>query len=426
MDTKPLGRRRFLKDGALLAGMAMGAMRAPAAQSPAGESPQSRPADARAYGERSRFETAARLGDPPLYRYVQARITPIQDSIGILTPSSLHFMNNHGYEPPDINPREHRLMIHGLVERPLIFTLEELKRLPAVSRVHFIECAGNTSPSLLRQFRHNDEEPQERSIQQTYGMTACSEWTGVLLSVLLKEAGLQKNALWILAEGAETGKHSKSIPIEKAMDDVLVAYGQNGEAVRPEQGYPLRLLVPGWEGISNVKWLRRIKIVDQPYMAKWETIAYSSLRPDGKARWFNFEMGVKSVITYPSNLHRLPAPGFYQISGLAWSGGGSIRRVEVSTDGGKTWKDAQIQQPVHRIAHTRFRMDWKWNGEETVLQSRSTDDRGQMQPTMAEISKIWGVDADYFLTTTNVVNHFNAIQPWKVNRDGSVHNAMFG
>ena len=345
-------------------------------------------------------------------------MTPLQDSIGIITPSSLHYVTTHGYDPPDIDPRQHRLLIHGMVDRPLIFTLEELKRLPSVSRIHFLECAGNSDLD-------RDDQANAETVQETHGQTSCSEWTGVLLSLLLKEAGVQKGASWLVAEGADAGKHTKSIPLEKAMDDVLVAYGQNGEAVRPEQGYPLRLLVPGWEGISNVKWLRRIKVVDQPYMTKWESTMYASLRPDGKARWFQFEMGPKSVITFPSGGQRLPGRGFYEITGLAWSGGGAIRRVEVSTDGGRTWKDAQLQEPVLRMAHTRFRFPWNWDGEEAVLQSRCTDERGDVQPTLAELGKIWGVNPDYWQSTTNRINHFNAIQPWKVTRDGSVHNAMF-
>jgi sulfane dehydrogenase subunit SoxC len=247
----------------------------------------------------------------------------------------------------------------------------------------------------------------------------------VPLSLLLREAGVRKGASWLVAEGAEPGKRAKSIPLEKAMSDVLVAYGQNGEPVRPEQGYPLRLLVPGFVGVHNVKWLRRIKVGDQPYMSVDDSVGYSDLRPDGKARWFQFELPPKSVITSPSGGQRLPGRGFYEISGLAWSGGGAIRRVEVSTDGGRRWKDAQFQENVHRFAHTRFRLAWNWDGEETALLSRCTDELGQVQPTLAELGKIWGVSREYWLSTSNYVTHFNAIQPWKVTREGSVHNAMF-
>ena len=235
---------------------------------------------------------------------------------------------------------------------------------------------------------------------------------------------VQKGASWLVSEGGDEGKFSHTLPLAKAMDDVMVAYAQNGEPVRPEQGYPLRLLVPGYEGINNVKWLRRIKVVDQPYMGMRESTKYPSLRVDGKARWFQFEMPPKSVITRPSGGQRLAGPGFYEITGLAWSGRGTIRKVEVSTDGGRTWKEAQLQAPVLRIAHTRFRFNWNWNGEEATIQSRCTDDLDQIQPTLAELSKVWNVNLEYWKATRNPINIFNAIQPWKVNRDGSIQNAM--
>jgi sulfane dehydrogenase subunit SoxC len=247
----------------------------------------------------------------------------------------------------------------------------------------------------------------------------------VLLSLLLKEAGVKKGASWLLAESADRVKHAMSFSLEKAMDDAIVAYGQNGEAIRPDQGYPLRLLLPGWEGVRNVKWLRRIQVGDQPFMTHIEIGTNASLRQDGKARWFNFEMGPKSVITFPSGGQRLPSRGFYEITGLAWSGLGAIRRVEVSTNGGRSWKDAELQQPVFRKAHTRFRFPWNWNGEEAVLQSRCTDDQGATQPSLIEFAKIWGVSPDYFRTTTNSVIHFNPIQPWRITREGSVHNAVW-
>jgi sulfane dehydrogenase subunit SoxC len=348
--------------------------------------------------------------------------TPLQDTVGFITPSPLHYVISHAHEPPDIDPREHRLMIHGMVDRPLIVTVEEIKRLPSVSRPHFIECNANSStagpggPARVA---------VEATVRETHGFTSCSIWTGVPLSLLLDQAGVQKGATWIIAEGSEEGKHAKSLPLEKALDDSLVAYGQNGEAIRPEQGYPLRLVVPGWEGINNVKWLRRIKVVDQPYMGMMESTKYPSLRLDGKARWFQFELGPRSVITRPSGGQKLPAPGFYEISGLAWSGRGTIRKVEISTDRGRTWKEAQIQGPAYSKAHTRFGMGWTWDGEETILQARCLDDQGEVQPTMADLAKIWGVQLDFFKSTSIVIGHFNAIQPWKVNRDGSVQNALF-
>ena len=424
------GRRRFLKSGALLAGVAAGGLRTLAGEPVGAGASESKPPDLHAYGERSRFESATRKGalgtwpqptSPPDYHKDFGFRTPLQDSVGYLTPAALHYIVSHGYEPPDIDPREHHLLIHGLVDRPLIFSLEDLQRIPSVSRVHFVECNGNSAPTgptgAIRRGAN-------ANAQDTHGLTSCSIWTGIPVSMLLKQAGVQAGAKWIIAEGAEKGKHSKSIPIEKAMDDMMVAYGQNGEAIRPEQGYPLRLLVPGWEGINNVKWLRRIKVVDEPVMAMRETTKYPSLRIDGKARWFQSQIGPKSLITRPSGGQKLSGPGFYEISGLAWSGGGAITRVEISTDGGRNWKDAEFQGPAYKKAHVRFGFAWNWDGQEAVLQSRCTDDTGEVQPTVAEIAKIWNVQPDFLQKTDTVVGHFNAIQPWKINGDGSVQNAI--
>ena len=427
MNPKNSDRRRFLKRGAALAGLAVGA--SASALPLAGKPSPERVDDLHLYGERSRFVDAVRIGsiNNPERRLKDEPVafglkTPLQDQIGMITPASLHFIVSHGFEPPDIDPQEHRLLIHGMVDRPLMFTVDDLKRLPSVSRFHFIECHGNSTtagPGGPARIAPN------ATAQDTHGFTSCSQWTGVPLSLLLKEAGVQKGASWIMAEGADASKHSKSFPLAKGMDDAIVAYGQNGEPVRPEQGFPLRLVVPGWQGINNVKWLRRIDLVDEPYMAMMETSRYPSLKLDGKSRWFEFELGPKSVITRPSGGHHLPVRGYYEISGLAWSGGGAIRRVEVSTDGGRNWKDAQLHDPVARKAHTRFSIPWNWDGEEAVLHSRCTDDQGTVQPTMAEVAKLWGTDVDFFRKTSLIVGDFNAIQPWKVNRDGSVQNALF-
>jgi sulfane dehydrogenase subunit SoxC len=429
MSTKRPGRRDFLAKGAALAGLAAGAASSPSARLFAADVPAANPADLHAYGQRSRFEKDARVGQiamwpivPGVQRDYGFR-TPLQDSVGIITPASLHFIISHGHEPPDIDPHEHRLMIHGMVDRPLFFTLDEIKRLPSVSRLHFLECHGNSAAAGPT---GDPRKVPNATVQETHGLTSCSIWTGVALSLLLGQVGVQKGARWIVAEGTEEGKHSKSIPLEKAMDDCLITYGQNGEALRPEQGYPLRLLVPGWQGINNVKWLRRIYVVDEPYMAMMESTKYPSPRLDGKSRWFESEMGPKSVITRPSGGQQLDARGFYEITGLAWSGGDAVRRVEVSVDGGRNWKDARLQQPIAPKAHTRFGFDWTWNGEEVVLQSRCTDNKGQVQPTIAELAKFWGVDMDYFrmAATTADMGNFNAIQPWKIGRDGSVTNAL--
>jgi sulfane dehydrogenase subunit SoxC len=358
----------------------------------------------RPYGERSRFEQTVREKPPGGLDEFGGNFTPLDETLGIITPSALHFVVQRG-SLPDIDPRKHRLLIHGLVDRPVVLTIEEIRRLPSTSRILFIECAGNTASEW--------RAPTRKSVRGTHGSTGCSEWTGVPLSLLLREAGVQKGAAWVLAEGADATGNERSLPMAKAMDDVLVAYGQNGEAPRPENGYPLRLIVPGWEGNVNVKWLRRLTVVDRPYMTRLESTRHASIMPDGKARQFNFVMEAKSVITFPSGTQRLLGPGLYEIRGLAWSGRGLVRRVEVSTDGGKTWRDARLQEPLLPLAHTRFRLDWRWDGSEAVLQSRCTDETGYVQPTLAALVGVRGLDSYYFN---------NAIQSWKVAADGSVHN----
>jgi sulfane dehydrogenase subunit SoxC len=451
MNSKKTDRRKFLQGSAALAGLAVGGTPFARAQTLQTNAPEPHPLKDIGYGERSPFENSVRtvtLGGPrdvipglPPGETGQ-RLTPLQDSTGIITPSALHFMTARGSRIPDIDPREHRLMIHGMVDRPLVFTMDELKRLPSVSRIHFIECAGNSGVSHYKAMVKglevaNSPELKKSTfvIQQVHGRVSTSEWTGVLLSTLLKEAGVQKNASWLVVEGADANRHSKSIPLEKGLDDVIVAYSQNGEAVRPEQGYPLRLVVPGWEGVSNVKYLRSVKVTDKPYYLKVETANYTNLTPDGKASWYEFQVGPKSVITYPSDAHQLPGRGLYEISGLAWSGRGAIGRVEVSTNGGRTWKDAQLQQPVFRKAFTRFRMAWTWDGEETLIQSRCTNEYGDIQPTRKELAKLWGdkrqppvagSDVENFWEAAPIFEFFsNPIQPWKVARDGSVHDALY-
>jgi sulfane dehydrogenase subunit SoxC len=401
-----LGRRRFLKRGvALGAALAAGAGR-PAGGQPAPDEPwKVLGGPIRPYGERSRFEGATRQKYGGLTDEANVgNWTPLHDLHGIITPSSLHYEVHH-QGVPDIDPRRHRLLIHGMVERPVILTLEEIKRLPSVSRIHFLECAGNSQTEW--------DQPTLEGVQGTHGLTSCSEWTGVLLSLLLREAGVQKGGTWIVAEGADSSGHEHSIPVAKAMDDILVAYGQNGEALRPENGYPLRLIVPGWEGGINVKWLRRLKIVDRPYMTRMETVEHTDFMPGGMARRFTFVMEAKSVITFPSGGQHLPGRGRYEITGLAWSGRGAVRRVEVSTDGGKTWHQAKLQEPVLRFAHVRFRFPWRWDGREAIVQSRCTDETGYVQPQLAELVKVRGLRSSF---------HNNAIQSWKVGADGSVHN----
>jgi sulfane dehydrogenase subunit SoxC len=264
-------------------------------------------------------------------------------------------------------------------------------------------------------------------VQYIHGMTSCSEWTGVPLSVLLNEVGLKKEASWLVSEGADPGKFSHTLPLAKALEDTLVVWGQNGEPLRVEQGYPIRLLVPGWEAPFSVKYLRHIKVTDQPYHAWNEAMNHSVSRPDVgvKARWYHFQFGPKSVITNPSGGLKIANRGYVQIGGIAWSGGGVIKKVEVSTDGGETWKEATLQAPVLPRAHTRFAFDWAWDGQEAVLLSRSTDETGEVQPSLAELAKYWGFSEAESRKPMPRAIHFNAQQPWRVARDGSVHDAMY-
>jgi sulfane dehydrogenase subunit SoxC len=260
-------------------------------------------------------------------------------------------------------------------------------------------------------------KPTMRTVQFTHGLTSTSEWTGVALATILKEAGVAHGAKWLLAEGGDAAAMTRSIPLDKAMRDCFLAYGQNGEALRPEQGYPLRLMVPGYEGNINIKWLRRLEVSDTPFMTREETSKYTDLLPDGKAVQFSLAMEAKSVITSPSGEMVLDAPGFHEITGLAWSGRGSIRRVDVSTDGGRTWRAASLQGPVLPICHTRFRFPWTWDGREAILQSRCVDDTGYVQPTLGQLIAVRGLNGPL-----GSIYHLNAIQSWLVANDGKVSN----
>ncbi len=284
-----------------------------------------------------------------------------------------------------------------------------LRRFPSVSRLLFIECSGNGLTEWSK--------PTMRTVQETHGLTSTSEWTGVPLSTLLAEVAPRGNARWLLAEGADGAAMTRSIPMDKALKDCLIAYGQNGEAIRPEQGYPIRLIVPGWEGNTHIKWLRRLEVSDAPFMTREETSKYTDLMPDGRARQFTFEMEAKSVITSPSGGMRIDDRGFREITGLAWSGRGTIRRVDVSVDGGRTWRQAALQQPVLPLCHTRFRLPWRWNGEDAILQSRAVDDTGYVQPTIEQLVSVRGLNGPL-----GSVYHLNGIQSWRVSTDGSVSN----
>ena len=362
----------------------------------------------RPYGKPSKFEKDVIRRDVEWLtasRESSVSFTPLHELEGIITPNGLCFERHHG-GIAEIDPADHRLVIHGLVERPLILSLEDLKRYPRVNRIHFMECAANSGMEW--------RGAQLNGCQFTHGMVHCVQYTGVSLRTLLEEAGVKNNGKWLLVEGADAAAMDRSLPIEKALDDCVVAYKMNGEALYPEQGYPMRLVVPGWQGNLCVKWLRRIKIGDQPWHTREETSKYTDLLPNGKARRFTWVMDAKSVITSPSPQAPIKhGKGFTIISGLAWSGNGKVKRVDVSLDGGRNWRQARLDGPVLEKALTRFYYEFDWNGEPLLLQSRVQDETGYVQPTKVELRKVRGVNSIY---------HNNGIQTWHVLANGEVEN----
>lgn len=355
------------------------------------------------YGVRAAYEKAVRWILPSRYPSSTVSLTPLGALDGSITPSALHFERHHG-GVPDIDPATHRLLIHGLVERPLEFSLAELRRFPVTQHQYFIECSGNSYTEW--------RGPHGANVQQTHGMTSCSEWCGVRLAEVLSECGLGPEAAWLVAEGADGAAMTRSLPLAKCLDDVLLAWAQNGEALRPEQGYPLRLIVPGWEGSINVKWLHRLKVTAEPYYTREETSKYTDLMPDGTARQFSFVMEAKSVITAPSPGHQLVA-GLHEIRGLAWSGRGRITQVDVTVDGGASWQPATLHGPVLPKCHTRFSLPWRWDGNATVIASRATDETGYVQVTRDALRAVRG-DRSFY--------HYNAIQHWRVDAAGALVN----
>ncbi|HEX3573523.1 MAG TPA: sulfite dehydrogenase [Rhodopila sp.] len=401
----PISRRSGLLAGA---GALLGARQAIAREAPPWMLEQGAPAGTNPYGVPAPSErhVIRRSRGTSKFPTAFSSNAPLQDLHGIITPNGLHYERDHGGVPA-IDPDAHRLLIHGLVDRPLILTVDDILRFPSKSQIYFLECSGNTP-----EFR--DAKPNWTP-QDTHGLLSCSEWTGVPLSTLLAEVGVQAPAKWILAEGADAAAMSRSIPIEKAWDDAIVAYAQNGERLRPEQGYPLRLFLPGFEGNMSVKWLRRLKVGDQPFQTREETSKYTDLMPNGIARQFTFIMEAKSVITRPAGGQQLRDPGFHEITGLAWSGRGRIRRVDVSTDGGTSWKEAALQDPVLPKCLTRFRLPWTWDGGPALLRSRATDDTGYVQPPREMLVDVRGVNSGY---------HFNAQQTWQIAQGGAVTNVV--
>ena len=398
-DGDGISRRAVLTGAAATAGAALlhklgvgaGIAEAAAQAEPAGMTS--------AVSARSAFETPART---PTGLLTGSSLTPLHELTGTMTPNDLLFERHHS-GIPTIDPKAYRLMVHGLVDRPMMFTLDDLRRFPSVSRVYFIECAGNGRAAYR-------EPKPAMTPQMVDGLTSNGEWTGVPLGVILAETGAKKNATWFLAEGGDAAKLSRSVPIAKAWDDAMVAFAYNGEALRPSNGYPVRLFLPGYEGNTSIKWLRRIKLIDQPNMSKDETSKYTDPLPDGTARQFSFEMDAKSLITSLAPPARL-ARGWHQLSGIAWSGRGRIARVEVSTDDGATWRNADLGGPVLPKAHTRFSMMWEWKGGRATVMSRATDDTGYVQPTRAAFEAARGKGTDF---------HFNSIRSWRIEPDGSV------
>jgi sulfane dehydrogenase subunit SoxC len=413
------GRRGFLQKVFLAAGAALsgGAALADAPQGdpniltlPEHTRTLGRPVAERGYGMPSQYERGLRRRESPGLTRVQAAsvsFAPLQGLFGIITPSGLHFERHHqGWH--DIDPSKHRLMINGLVKQPKVFTMDDLMRLPSVSRIHFIECGANTGMEW-----GNVAVP---TVQYTHGMLSCSEFTGVPLSILLDECGFHRKAgKFVLAEGADGSSMTRTIPMDRALDDVLVAWGQNGEMLRPENGYPLRLVVPGIQGVSWVKWLRRIEVGDMPYGTKDETLHYVDLMPDGRHRQYTPIQECKSVITSPSGGQMLLDKGFHNVTGVAWSGRGKIKRVDVSADGGRNWRTARLETPVLTKALTRFNIDWVWDGTPAILQSRAMDETGFVQPSYRQLREVRG---------TRSIYHNNAVQSWKVVASGEVGNVQ--
>ena len=355
-------------------------------------------------GRRSAFETPerrVRVLEPS-----SSSRTPLQYLQGVVTPSDLHFERHHG-GIPTIDPERYELLVHGMVERP--------HHLPAPRPEALPRRVPAAVPRVLRQRRDRIPEPGAGagalSPQDMDGLTSTSEWTGVPLRLIFRELGARPEATWFLAEAMDAAVMTRSVPMEKAWDDAILAYAQNGEPLRPEQGYPVRLFLPGWEGNASVKWLRRLELSDRPFMTREETSKYTDPLPGGKARMFSFTMDAKSLITFPTFPERLDRPGLWEIRGIAWTGRGRITRVEVSGDGGESWEDAELQAPVLPKCHVRFRKLWRWEGRRATLMSRATDETGYIQPNRAGLERARGPFTRY---------HFNQIRSWRVEPDGRV------
>ena len=412
------GRRGFLRAALLAAAAGTGARAIAAApqgdpailELPEHSKALGQPVGARPYGLPSQYEKGVQRRESPGLTRVGASsvsFAPLQGLFGIITPNGLHFERHHqGWW--DVDPNRHRLMVMGMVREAKVYTMDDLMRLPAVSRMHFIECGANTGMEW-----GNVAVP---TVQYTHGMLSCCEFTGVKLSTLLDDCGFDRaKGKFVLAEGADGSSLTRTIPMERALDDAMVAWAMNGEMLRPENGYPLRLVVPGIQGVSWVKWLRRLEVGDMPWNTKDETLHYVDLMPDGQHRQYSGIQECKSVITTPSGGQMLLDRGFYNVTGLAWSGRGRVKRVDVSFDGGRNWRTARLENPVLPKCLTRFNVDWTWDGSPAVLQSRAIDETGYVQPKINQLRAVRG---------TRSIYHNNAIQSWKVAESGEVSNVQ--
>lgn len=398
-ENKPtLNRRQLLRSAMSSTGIALAT---PLAQASSLDPTKQQGESASSLGARS---PEIEINRKPAFGVVS--LTPLEQLHGTITPADLHFERHHAGIPA-LNGEQHELVLHGLVERQLSFSVADLQRFPAVTRSCFIECSGNYFPQA------GDRSPPH----MICGMTSQSEWTGVSLATLLREAGVKPSASWLLAEGSDAAIMARSIPLAKALDDALIVYAQNGEPLRPAQGYPIRLLLPGWEGNTNVKWLRRLEVLDAPTMNRQETSKYTEPMLDGTIRQFSFEIEARSIITSPAYPYTI-APGWREIRGIAWSGRGKIKGVEVSTDGGKSWQNASLQGPILSKSHTRFGLPWHWDGQPTTLLSRAIDETGYTQPTLAEIYKTRGPGSGPY--------HFNPITGWDIHKDGEIRFSPTG
>ncbi len=393
-----LSRRHLLKIGA--AGIALPVM----ASEPWMQVPGIPASD---YGRPARYADLKRerVNAHPFGPAAGSSSTPLQNLNGTITPNSLHFERHHS-GIPDIDPDRHRLTVFGMVDRPLTFNYSNLLRYPMQTRVFFLECSGNS-------YQNTAPTPADMTCGELHGLISTAEWTGVPLHYLLNETGIRSTASWIIAEGADASGNNRSVPLSLALEDSMIALYQNGEPLRPAQGYPMRLLVPGCEGNISIKWLRSLKLLDQPAQTREETSKYSDLMSDGIAGQFSLKMEVKSLITSPSGKMTLPEKGVYEISGLAWSGMGQIRRVDVSADGGASWATAELQSEPGPLRSVRFRVPWQWNGQPAVLQSRAYDDKGNVQPSRNEALRGHA---------PGLVYHYNGIQSWSVSATGQVKN----